>query len=145
MVNMVDSRDRKLGKVQIVAIALQNTDSKYPANVAFPAIISEMSQPNAKTPRFGNTIFIIHIKDTGGYFRAFNADIAQNFVMNSILFLRWARAQGLKTLVTDFNDPNIYRMIQRIGTKEPMPNMGYEAHNLKDGGMRVAINLGKGK
>jgi hypothetical protein len=82
-------------------------------------------------------------KDGGGVFKAFNADSAQNFMMNSILFLKWAKEQGMRTLVTDFNDPNIYRMIKAIAARPPMEGMGFEAHNLKDGGMRVGINLGE--
>jgi hypothetical protein len=144
MVQMVDSRDQKLGKAQIVAIALENTDSGYPASVALPAIVAEMAQPNTKTQRFGNTIFVLHMgEDGGGVFKAFNADTAQNFMLNSILFLKWAKAQGMHTLVTDFNDPNIYRMIKMIAARPPMLGMGFEAHNLEDGGMRVGINLGE--
>jgi hypothetical protein len=144
MVKMVDSRDQKLGKVQIVAISLQNTDSEFPPDVALPAIVTEMAQPNTKTQRFGNTIFVLHMgEDGGGVFKAYNADTAQNFMLNSILFLKWAKSQGMHTLVTDFNDPNIYRMIKMIAARPPMPGMGFEAFKLKDGGMRVGINLGE--
>lgn len=141
---MVDSRDKKLAQTQIIAIALQNTKSEYPANVALPAILTEMTQPNTKVQRFGNTIFVLHMgKDGGGVFKAFNADSAQNFMMNSILFLKWAKGQGMHTLVTDFNDQNIYRMIEMIAARPPMAGMGFEAYKLEDGGMRVGVNLGE--
>jgi hypothetical protein len=146
MEQMVDSKQHKLGNPQIVAIALKNTKTPYPAGVAMTAVVAEMSQPKTKVQQFGNTVFVLHMgNDRGGAFKAFNADTAANFMQNSIQFLVWAKRLGMQTLVTDFEDPNIYRMIKLISDRPPMQGMGFESHNLKDGGMRVGINLGQGE
>lgn len=130
--------------MEIVNIALQNTKSEYPPQVALPAIITELSQPDSVVQQFGNTLFVIHkTQDGKGMFKALNADTAQKFLQNTVQFLQWAKqSQGMQTMVTDFNDPNILRMIKMIAANPPMPGMGFKAFNLQNGGNRVAVNLG---
>lgn len=146
MVQMVNSRQKKLDTMAIVHVALQNTNSGYPLQVALPAVISEASQPNTITKQFGNTFFILHKGQNGtGVFKALNADIAPNFLANSKQFVVWAAQQGMKQIVTDFNDPNILRMIQVIASNPPIQGMSFEKFPLKNGGTRVLVNLGGGQ
>lgn len=139
---MVDSRQRKLNIMEIVTIALENTKSQYPLQVALPAIITEMSQPNTKVQQFGNTIFVLHQGQHGGMFKALNADTAPNFVQNSIQFLQMVKQLGLPTLVTDFQGEDIRRMIKLIAAKPPFPGMGMQIQHTNDGGYRATINMG---
>ena len=146
MVQMVNSKQKQLDTMAIVHIALQNTNSGYPLQIALPAIITEASQPNTVTKQVGNTLFILHKGQNGtGVFKALNADIAPNFVANSKQFVVWAAQQGMKQIVVDFNDPNILRMIQVVASNSPIKGASFEKFPLKNGGTRVLINLGGGQ
>lgn len=142
MAQMIDSRDEKLDSAAIIAIALENTKSPYPPQVAYPAILREMTLPGTFVEQIGNTIFIMHMRDTLGVFKALNADSAQNFYQNSVVFLGMAKKEGMKTLVTEFQDENIYRMIKMIAANPPYQGMGMKAEKLSSGELRVTINLG---
>lgn len=139
---MIDSKKQKLNSAEIIKIALENTKSPYPLQVAFTAITSEMNQPKTKVQQIGNTLFILHMGDEGGYFKALNADIAPNFYRNSVNFIVWAKDLGLQTLVTEFSDERIMAIINMIASNPPMPNMGMQAFKTQNGGLRVVINLG---
>lgn len=142
MTDMVNSREEKLDVAAITHIALENTKSKYPTDVAFAAILKEMTLPDTIVQQYGNTVFIAHVKGNLALFKALNADIAPNFFQNSILFLGFAKKKGLQTLVTEFNDENIYRMIQMIAANPPFEGMGMKVEQLNDGDLRVSVNLG---
>lgn len=142
MANMIDSRQEKLDMAAVVNIALENIKSPYPIKEAFTAILGEMTLPGTFVEQIGNTVFIMHMRDTLGVFKALNADSAQNFYQNSIAFLGAAKKQGMKTLATEFKDENIYRMIQMIAANPPYQGMGMKAEKLTSGELRVTINLG---
>lgn len=144
MASMVDSKTQKLNSVQIIKTALENTKSKYPANVALPAITVEMKQPNTDVKQIGNTLFIMHMgKDGQSFFKALNADTARNFVESSRQYVVYAKKQlGQKILVTEFNDPAISTLFKAISKNPPMPGMGYKEYKTTDGGRRIVLNLG---
>lgn len=142
MVQMVDSRQHKLNSMEIVMVALENTQSKYPPKVALPAVISEMGQPNTKVQQIGNTMFVAHMTPNGAKFKALNADTAQNFLQNSIEFIRWMKQLGVPVLVTEFSDPNILRMIQMIAANPPFPDMGMQARVHDNNEYSVVISMG---
>ena len=141
---MVDSRERKLNSAEIAHIALEHTRSKHSPEVAFPAILTEMSQPNTDVKQLGNTIFILHKGDKGqGFFKALNADKARNFVENSRQYVVYAKKLGMNMLVTEFEDPAISTLFHAISKKPPMPGMGFKEYKLKSGGRRIVLNLGQ--
>lgn len=141
---MVDSSDRVLNLAEIVAIALQNTSSQYDAKVAFPAILSELTQPKTEFKQIGNTLFVVHPGERGqGFFKSLNADTARNFYENSMKFCVWAKRDlGMNTLVTQFKDKHIEVLFKAIAKKPPMPNMGYQVMNMESGETRIVLNLG---
>jgi hypothetical protein len=144
---MVDSSEKKLNLADIAAIALQNTDSQYDPKVGFPAILTEMNQPNTKYSQIGNTVFIVHMGEGGkGFFKALNADTARNFYQNSLKFCVWAKKElKLNMLVTEFKDSSIETLFKAIAKKPPMPGMGYQTFRSKNGQTRIALNLGQGE
>lgn len=144
MATMVDSNTKKLDPATIVATALENTKSKYPPNVAMPAIMTEMNQPNTEVKQLGNTLFILHKgKSDQAFFKALNADTARNFVQSSREFVTYARKKlGVKILVTEFTDPAISTLFKAISKNPPMPGMGYKEYKTTDGGRRIVLNLG---
>lgn len=142
---LVDSRYEKLNSMQIVQTALETTKSKYPPIVAYPAIITEMSQPNSMVYRQGNTLFSVLTGANGiGFFKALNADVASEYVKNSKEFCKWAYKNGLRTLVTKFDDPILLKLFKVISQDPPLKGMGYEVRRLKSGGYRVTLGLGNG-
>lgn len=140
----VDSRKQKLNIGEIITIFLQNNPQQYPADVALPAIIKELSEPNVQTKQFGNTVFEVMMGDgSNAFFKAFNADTGPNFVENGKLFTVWAkRVLGLKVLVTEFDDPAIEQIFKLIAANPPMPGMGYQVFKSPSGKTRIALNLG---
>jgi len=144
MSKMVNSKDKKLNSAEIIMIALENTKSKYPPKIAYPAIITEMTQPNTDVKQLGNTMFILHRADEDqALFKALNADTANNFVENSKKYVVYAKKDlGLKILVTQFEDPAISTLFHMIAKNPPMPNMGFKEYNLDTGAKRIVLNLG---
>lgn len=144
MVQMVNSDEQQLNSLEIVQIALENTRSKYSSTQAYAAIMEEMSQPNSMVMQYGNTIFsILKGKNRIGFFKALNADTAQNFVENSKQFVKWAYEAGLDGLITDFKDPALLQLFKAISRNPPNPGMGYKAMKSKSGSYRVVLQLGK--
>jgi hypothetical protein len=144
MSKMVDSNQKKLNISEIILIALENTKSKYPPKVAYPAIVTEMSQKNTDVKQIGNTIFVLHRADKDqAAFKALNADIASNFVENSKKYVVYAKKElGLKILVTEFQGSEINTLFHVISKKPPMPNMGFQEYKVSPSVNRIVLNLG---
>jgi len=144
MAGMVDSKQRQLNSAEIIDIALKNTRSKLKPEVAFPAILTEMNQPNTDVKQMGNTLFVLHKgQNDQAFFKALNADIARNFVENSRKYVMYAKNQlGLKILVTQFEEPAISTLFHAISKKPPMPNMGFKEYKTTTGMNRIVLNLG---
>ena len=144
MSQMVDSRQNKLNPAEIIVIALENTRSPYPAKVAMPAILDEMSQPNTDVKQMGNTMFVLHAGDNGeGFFKALNADIPQNFLDNSRKYVVYAKQNlGMNVLVTEFQDQAISTLFHVISRNPPMDGMGFQEFKTSNGGYRIVLNLG---
>lgn len=144
MSKMVNSKQQKLDSAAIIMIALENTKSKYPPQVAYPAILEEMNQPNTDVRQLGNTLFVLHkADDDQAFFKALNADTANNFVESSKQYVTYAKKElKLKILVTEFDDPAISTLFHVIAKSPPMPNMGFTEYKTTNGGRRIVLNLG---
>jgi hypothetical protein len=144
MASMVDSKQKELNSADIIRVALENTKSEYPPNVAMPAIVMEMKQPNTDVKQIGNTLFIMHMGKGGqSFFKALNADTAKNFVDSSKQYIVYAKNDlGQKLLVTEFKEPAISTLFKMISKNPPLPGMGYKEYKTTDGGRRIVLNLG---
>jgi len=144
MSKMVDSNQKKLDSSAIIMIALENTKSKHPPKVAYPAIVSEMARKNTDVKQIGNTIFILHKADKDqAAFKALNADTASNFVENSKNYVMYTKKElGLKILVTEFEDPAISTLFHVISKNPPMSNMGFQEYKVSPSVNRIVLNLG---
>lgn len=143
--DLIDSRKQKLNSGQIITLWIQNNpDQKYAPAVLMAGILKELSSPGVQTKQIGNTLFELMTGESGqGFFKAFNADIGQNFVENSKMFVVWAKnSMGIKLLVTEFTDPSIERLFKIISMNPPMPGMGYQVMHMQSGATRIALNLG---
>lgn len=139
----VDSNKQTLNLADIVTYGIENAKSGVPIQQALPAIIQELNGPNCITKQIGNTLFIVHPDKEGkGYFRALNADTAQNYIKNSGKFLVWAKEKlRMKFLVTQFKGQGI-EMITKYFTKNPpIPGMQHVMFNMSNGETRLVLLL----
>lgn len=141
---MVDSKQHTLNFGQIIAISLQDRETKYPPQVALPAILHELNQPEVQTKQFGNTLFEVIIgQNNTAYFKAFNADTAKNYIENAKMFFVWAKhGLGLQHLITRWKDANITRIVGAVFVHPPIPGMTHELRPVKDGETQMIVNLG---
>lgn len=143
MAKMVDSREQMLSAPQIMAIAAESTGVNRPVEEVLQMLSLELSLPNIWKCREGNTLFICHKSNHPGYgyFRALNADTAQNYVENGRKFMVAAYKAGFDVLVTQFKDPSVLNIFKIIGRDKPK-NMGYRVERTNDEGYQVTLKLG---
>jgi len=143
---LIDSKKQKLSVGQIIEVASKEIKSKYPADKVKSAILAEISseQTEAWTPAINNTLFIVHKsnKPRYGYFRALNADSANNYVENSKIFCNAAYKKGFDVLVTQFEDSTVLNIFKLISRNPVNSNMGYAARKTSSGGYQVTLVLG---
>jgi hypothetical protein len=141
---MVDSKQKKLTSEEIIEIAAVNTKVGRPLKQVKEMLAVEFSLPNIWKMQQGNTIFIVHKTDNPGYgyFRALNADTAQNFVQNGKIFGDAAYKVGFDVLVTQFKDRKLLGIFNIIVRNRVRDGMAYAAKKTKDGGVQVTLVLG---
>ena len=141
---MVDSNQKKLTGEQIIEIAAANTKVGRPVKEVKDMLMIEFNLPNIWKMREGNTIFICHkSKEAGyGYFRALNADTAQNFLQSSRVFADGAYKVGFDVLVTQFQEASLLNLFKMISRNPVREGMGYAAQKTSDGGYQVTLVLG---
>lgn len=142
---LVDSKHQELSNEEIVRIAAEETNSPYSPEQVEASIMAEARTPNTLVIRQGNTLFMLHrapSRPDVGVFRALNADTAQNYLENSMMFVKACKSMGFKTIVSQFTDPSIINIYKYISRNPPFVGMGYKITRTTDGGFQGAINLG---
>jgi hypothetical protein len=141
---MIDSSQQQLTSEQIIEIAAENTNVGRPIEQVKHMLTVEFGMPNIWKMRQGNTIFVVHkSKEPGyGFFRALNADTAQNFVQNGRVFCDAAYKVGFDVVVTQFSDTSLLGIFKIISRNPVQEGMGYSAQKTKDGGLQVTLVLG---
>jgi hypothetical protein len=143
MVKMVDSQKNELSVEDIVGIAGMNTDAGVQVGQLIQMINAELNMPDTLFLRQGNTLFIIHKAEPRvGFFRALNADTANNFLQNSMEFIKACYKMGFDTMATEFDDPTLLSIFRYISNNPPNPNMGYQVDQTDDGGYFVTVQCG---
>ena len=105
MTAVVDSRHQELDSDEIISIAAMETGSQYSPEQVKASLIAETQETGAIILRQGNTLFVVHKvpnREGVAVFRALNADTAQNYIQNSIMFLKAMASMAYTTLVTQF-------------------------------------------
>jgi hypothetical protein len=142
---VVDSNEQMLEVGQILQIAAEQSQSEYPVELVLAAFVKEVEMPGNKFLRYGNTIFIIdgnEKKPGTGFFRALNADTAENFLNASYQFVEDAYNAGFYALVTQFYDQSLLNIFRIISQDPPREGMGYQVQMMEDGGYQVSLKLG---
>lgn len=113
---LVDSNKRQLSEVEIIAVALSETGSKFDPKVAIPVITAEATQPGAKLYKIGNTLIISHAVDgvNAVYFRPLNADIALMYAKNLVEYLEELSAEGVELAFTRFSDRKLIPLVEQV-------------------------------
>lgn len=143
MAKMVDSREKELSVEDIIGIAGMNTDAGVQVGQLIQMINAELQMPDTLFLRQGNTLFIIHkAKPRVGFFRAMNADTANNFLQNGTEFIKACYKMGFDTMATQFDDPTLLSIFRYISQNPPNPNMGYQVQKTDDGGFYVTVQCG---
>lgn len=143
MVEMVDSQQQELSPEDIVAIAALNTDAGIDRQQAIQMINAELQMEDTLFIRQGNTLFILHkAAPRVGWFRALNADTANNYLENSVEFIRACYKMGFDTVASTFEDPTIIAIFRYISKNPPNPDMGYEIQTMDDGSFMGTIKTG---
>jgi hypothetical protein len=142
---MVDSKHEQLNNEEIIKIAAQETKTPYSPEQVLATVVAESRLPNTLVIQEGNTLFVVHRSDKDksvAVFRALNADVAKNYIQNSIVFVETMKSMGFKTLVTEFFDPTILNIFKFVSLNPPFPNMGYKAIKTNRNTYYVTLNLG---
>ena len=140
----VDSKKEMLDQEALLKIAFENARLPYTFEEGLAAVMAESRMPNTIVMRQGNTIFIINYKPKQkdqGMFRALNADTPENYLKNSLEFIKAAGLAGFKILVSQFEDASLLQIFKYISRKPPFPGMGYSVQRLRDGGDRKSTRL----
>lgn len=140
---MVDSKQQELTPEEIIGIAGMNTDAGMPYGMLMQVITKELNMPNTLFIRQDNTLFIMHkAKPRVAFFRALNADTAENFLENSNEFIKACYKMGFDTVATEFTDPSLLNIFRAISRNPPNPEMGYKVQETENGGYYVTVQCG---
>lgn len=140
---IVDSKVKMLPVEEIIRTAAKDTGVNRPEQEVFEMLQIELSMPNIWKCRHGNTLYIVHksAKPGYGYFRALNADTAQNYVESGRAFMVAAYKVGFDVLVTQFQDPTVLNIFKIIGRDKPA-GMGFAVQRTNTQGYQVTLQLG---
>jgi hypothetical protein len=115
---VIDSKEEIVPESRIVVLSVDQVNTKYPLATALAIIAKEGSMPSADTKQFGNTVFLSHRgvgenqnKMVG---RAFNIDIARNYINNTLMYLEYLRVRGITHYTTMFNGSEVLKLVKII-------------------------------
>tara|TARA_R110000782_G_scaffold196016_1_gene285410 strand:+ start:29 stop:514 length:486 start_codon:yes stop_codon:yes gene_type:complete len=115
---VIDSKQELVQEGVIIALSVDQINTKYPLATALAIVAKEGSMPSADTKQFGNTVFLSHRgkgqnqnKMVG---RAFNVDIARNYISNVLMYLEYLRIRGITHYTTMFNGSEVLKLVKII-------------------------------
>jgi len=141
---LVDSKKQLLNIGQIIPMFLHDNPQEQSFHVMLAGIMTELSHPQVKTKQIGNTLFEVIIGTNGvAFMKTYNVDTGVNFMDNAEKFAIYAKEKlGLKTLVSQFVNPQFEHALKIIFKKPPMAGMSYQLHQLPDGETQLDLHLG---
>ena len=141
---LVDSQKKMLKPQEIILEAAQHAGGEYSPEQVYAALIKETHMKDAILMRQGNTLFIVHKGEHRvGVFRALNADTANNYLQNSLIFTKAMYMAGFDSMVSNFDNPALLKIFKYVSKNPPQEGMGFKASRLKDGSYQVVVQLGK--
>tara|TARA_R110002110_G_scaffold127941_1_gene307303 strand:- start:1230 stop:1706 length:477 start_codon:yes stop_codon:yes gene_type:complete len=115
---VIDSKQEVVPEGVIIALSIDQINTKHPLATALAVVAKEGSMPSADTRQFGNTVFLSHRgkrqnqdKMVG---RAFNIDTARNYISNVLMYLEYLRVRGITHYTTMFNGSEVLKLVKII-------------------------------
>ena len=115
---VIDSKQEVVPEGVIIALSIDQINTKQPLATALAVVAKEGSMPSADTRQFGNTVFLSHRgkrqnqdKMVG---RAFNIDTARNYISNVLMYLEYLRVRGITHYTTMFNGSEVLKLVKII-------------------------------
>tara|TARA_R100001369_G_C3287745_1_gene163305 strand:- start:1 stop:483 length:483 start_codon:yes stop_codon:yes gene_type:complete len=115
---VIDSKEELVPESRVIVLSVDQLNTKHPLPTALAIIAKEGSMPSADTKQFGNTVFLAHRgkgenqnKMVG---RAFNIDIARNYISNALMYLEYLRVRGITHYTTMFNGSEIFKLVKIV-------------------------------
>ena len=150
MTETIDSQEQQLEMSQIIFMAVTRAkeQNELPPNVTIVAAIAsiarESGMPDADVQQIGNTVYLSHFNETWeeASTRAFNMDVAQNFVTNTFEFAEGLANSGVKRLTVDFKGESIKQMLTMVARiPTALKYWGLQIFKTSNGGYRAYISL----
>lgn len=143
---LVDSTKKMLKPQEIILEASQHAGGEYSPEQVYASLIAETHMKDAILMRQGNTLFIVHKGARRmAVFRALNADTANNYLQNSLLFTKAMYMAGFDSMVSNFDNPALLKIFKYVSKNPPQEGMGFKANRMKDGSYQVIVQLGKAR
>lgn len=146
---LVSSSKEELDTSTIIARVLGDAKDagELPKGVTLQAallsIVAEGTMPNTKVEQIGNTVFLSHYSEDGKEvaMRAFNADVARNYLENSVAYVKALETQGVERMTSDFSDKKILQLFNAIARRSELQEWGMQVYKLSNGEMRAYVML----
>ena len=117
---MINSKEKLLKMPEIILISAQDigTDG-IPLPSALLSLAKEGIAPSADIVQVGNTVFLAHRgkgKHKNMMFgRAFNADVARNYIKNIVEYFKYLKNKGLTHYSTQFKGEKMRNLLSIVG------------------------------
>ena len=146
---MVNSKQKLLEMPTIVAMAASNVGTgKVPMASALASVAKEGTLPSADYVQIGNTVFLGHRGEDKNknqmVGRAFNADIARNYIKNIVQYLEYLQNKGITHYSSQFKGQNVFNILQIVKKLFEGTNTDFMiARTKQEGTYRLMIRFGK--
>lgn len=150
MTETIDSQEQQLEMSQIIFMAVTRAEenNELPPNVSIVAAIAsiakESGMPDTDVQQIGNTVYLSHFSPNWeeASTRAFNMDVAKNFVTNTFEFAEGLANSGVKRLTVDFKGESIKQMLMMVARiPTALKYWGLQIFKTSNGGYRAFISL----
>jgi hypothetical protein len=150
MTETIDSQEQQLEMSQIIFMAVTRAkeENELPPNVtivaALASIARESGMPDTDVQQIGNTVFMSHFNKSWeeASTRAFNMDVAQNFVTNTFEYAEGLANSGVKRMTVDFKGESIKQMLTMVARiPTALEYWGMQIFKTSNGGYRAFISL----
>ena len=98
---VIDSKQEVVPEGVIIALSIDQINTKHPLATALAVVAKEGSMPSADTRQFGNTVFLSH-RGT------------RNYISNVLMYLEYLRVRGITHYTTMFNGSEVLKLVKII-------------------------------
>jgi uncharacterized protein YjgD (DUF1641 family) len=137
---LVDSKQKMLTVGKIIEIDAQSAAEQQPVEMAKAAFAKIAASPQARTLRYGNTLFIAFFSAKNpaiAKFAVANADILQNIPVNTMQFFDDMKSYGAMKIAGAISSPDVAAAFSQLSQKYDIRQGSNEK-----GSTTFVVNLG---